>query len=599
MRPTTISLLLLLTTLTITCASTTSESQPPPLDSITTDLPSQTATTVDSPAPKILLANTYCTIVDPAIDAATTDRGYFTIPIVSEVHAGLMKFAERGAYVELQPDLAERYFIEDNGQTYRFVLRQGLKFSDGSPLRAQDIVWSWERALKMAGTTGRALDILGNIRGAKAVAAGSATHAEGLTVADERTLIVQLNQPTTDFPMLIADPVAAVLKKENVSTWGMTFANHDEIFDAITEFPDLAFLDGRRPVGAGPFRVTSYSPLSDARTCAIEKNPHYWGPLPDIDYVVFVDLANSTPSEIELGELEKNAYTEDAIDYMFLLPEEAAAITAGASQLNGNVIHTDSVPSTMFLLLNPAIPPFDDLNFRKAVVAAADIATMFQPFPVRWERRILPKELMADTMPVMNTLFDPETAQNLLASSKYRAAFDDQINLLFNRRYHEPDRFRRLTERWKQLIDLNVNPSPTYAGNIKEAATNGSLPIRVIEAYPTYPDPNTVYYKIRTALRNPTETWELNELNRLIDAAANHPDAAERNKLKSNVEGFLREQALVIPLVQNWGGPYILTKPWIHGLRVPQFPGSAFQNVTISDDAPQRNIHDYVTGPLP
>ena len=598
MRPTTISLLLLLTTLTITCASPSSESQPPPLDSITTVLPSKTATTADSPAPKVLLANTYCTIVDPAIDAATTDRGYNTIPIVSEIHAGLMKFAERGAYVELQPDLAERYSIEGNGQTYRFVLRQGLKFSDGTPLRAQDVVWSWERALKMAGSTGRALDILGDIQGAKAVAAGSATHANGLTVADERTLIVQLDRPTTDFPMLLTDPVAAVLKKENVSTWGMTFANHDEIFDAITEFPDLAFLDARRPVGAGPFRVTSYSPLSDARTCAIEKNPNYWGQKPQIDYIVLVDLANSS-AEIEIADLEKSTYDENEIDYMFLTPEEAAAITAGASQLNGNVVHTDSVPLTMFLLLNPAIPPFDDLNFRKAVAAAADIEYMFEPWPVRWERRILPKELVTDTTPDLNALFDPVAAQTFLASSNYPGGYDDQISLPFNEHYPFPDRLQRLTERWKQLINLNVNPSPTYAGNIAEAATNGSLPIRIMDAYPTYPDPNAVYNKIRTALGNPTETWELNELSRLIDAAANHPDAAERNKLKSNVERFLHEQALAIPLVQNWGGPYILTKPWIHGLRVPQFPSSAFQNVTISDDAPKRNIHDYVTGPLP
>ena len=598
MRPTTISLLLLLTTLTIACASPTSESQPPPLDSITTDLTSKTATSADSPDPKVLLANTYCTIVDPAIDAAITDRGYNTIPIVSEVHAGLMKFAERGAYVELQPDLAERYSIEGNGQTYRFVLRQGLKFSDGTPLRAQDVVWSWERALKMAGSTGRALDILGDIQGAKTVAAGSATHANGLTVADERTLIVELDRPTTDFPMLLTDPVAAVLKKENVSTWGMTFANHDEIFDAIPEFADLAFWDARRPVGAGPFRVTSYYPLSDARTCAIEKNPNYWGQKPQIDYIVLVDLANSS-AEIEIADLEKSTYDENEIDYMFLTPEEAAAITAGASQLNGNVVHTDSTPSTKFLLLNPAIPPFDDLNFRKAVVAAADIEYMFEPWPVRWERRILPKELVTDTTPDLNTLFDPVAAQTFVASSNYPGGYNDQISLPFNEHYPFPDRLQRLTERWKQLINLNVNPSPTYADNIAEAATNGSLPIRIMDAYPTYPDPNAVYYKIRTALANPTETWELNELSRLIDAAANHPDAAERNKLKSNVERFLHEQALAIPLVQNWGGPYILTKPWIHGLRVPQFPSSAFQNVTISDDAPKRNIHDYVTGPLP
>ena len=81
----------------------------------------------------------------------------------------------------------------------------------------------------------------------------------------------------------------------------MTFANHDEIFDAITEFPDLAFLDARRPWvlphSGLPRTLRSATP----EHAVIEKNPHYWGPLPDVDYVVFVDLVNSTPSEIELG----------------------------------------------------------------------------------------------------------------------------------------------------------------------------------------------------------------------------------------------------------------------------------------------------------
>ena len=591
MRPSV--LIPLIALLTLTCTSPSPTNHPPSPHSIATIQPDQIATTSDPRNPKIFLANSDCTIVDPGTDVAISSRGYFTVPIVSEVHAGLMKFVEHGGTTELEPDLAERYSVSDNRRTYRFVLRRGLKFSDGSPLRAQDFKWSWERALRMAGATGRALDILGEIRGAAAVARGSATHAEGLRVVDMRTIVVDLHQPSADLPMLLADPVAVVLKEDNVNAWGMEFANSDDPFDAIMDLSETSFMGAGLPVGAGPFRVVSYSPFSFIRPCVIQKNPHYWGKPPEIDYVVFVDLVNSA-SELGADDREKSAYAENEIDYIFLTPDEAADITSRQGEIQGNVTHTDSIPSTMFLILNPAIPPFDDLNFRKAVVAATDLESMFQPWPVRWQRRILPEELVNDTSRDLEAVFDPEAAQTYVASSKYVDGFNDKVRLLFSEHHPFPDRFGRLAEGWSQVIGLNVEPSPTYAAEISEAATNGTLPIRVIDAYPTYPDPNAVYYKIRTALANPTGTWELNELNSLIDSAANHPDAAERNRLKIAVERFLRDQALAIPLVQNWGGPHILTKPWLQNFGVPQFPASTFQHATMTDDTPKRNIQNYI-----
>ena len=558
----------------------------------------QIATTTDPQSPKILLANTSCTIVDPAIDAATNDRHVSAIPIVSEVHAGLMKFVEQGATTRIEPDLAERYQVSDNGKSHTFTLRRNLKFSDGSPIRAQDFQWSWQRALKIAGTTGRAFDILGNIQGADDVAHGHANNIRGIQIPDERTIIVNLDLPSPDFAMRVAHPAAAVLKKENVGAWGTQFANAEDVIDAVTDWSQAAFWDTRRPVGAGPFRVVSYSPLSHARTCAIEKNPHYWGTKPEIDYVVFVDLPN-TSLGTELEDLEKSAYSENEIDYILITPDEAADITGGTSDIIGNVRHSDSVPSTLFLILNPALPPFDDLNFRKAVVAATDIEAMFQPWPIRWKRRIIPTELVQDSAHDLEAVFDPEAAQTYIASSKNPDGFKDEIKLLYSERYPFPDRIQRLTEGWQLHIGLNAKPMATRATDIAEAATNGKLPIRLIDAYPTYPDPNAVFFEIRTALQSPTTAWELNELNRLIEAAANHPDAAERNRLKTEAERFLLDQALAIPLLQNWGGPYILTKPWLQGFRVPQFPGSAFQNATMTDEGPKRNIHHYIREPLP
>ena len=102
-----------------------------------------------------------CGIPDPAIDDASELRSSTDFVLVSEIHAGLMEIAP--STNDIVPALVESYSLGENGVTYVFNLRKDLKFSDGSPLTAVDVKWSWERALRESTTTSRANDVFGSI----------------------------------------------------------------------------------------------------------------------------------------------------------------------------------------------------------------------------------------------------------------------------------------------------------------------------------------------------------------------------------------------------------------------------------------------------
>ncbi len=197
--------------------------------------------------------NNDCGVADPAIDEAIDVRGGFSLPLVSEIHSGLTKIVEEGDEIRLEGDLMDRFDVSADGLTYDFELKAGLKFSDGTPLTSEDVKWSWERSLTMSTGSSRANDVLGWVKGADAIVKDDSGELAGVEVIDDRRLRVTLVSARADFPMLLTDPVASVLKRENVEKWRYTWSN--EGYSSVnSDFPP----DEAVPVGAGPFRLLDY-----------------------------------------------------------------------------------------------------------------------------------------------------------------------------------------------------------------------------------------------------------------------------------------------------------------------------------------------------
>jgi len=144
--------------------------------------------------------------------------------IAADLFVGLTAVDARGALV---PGCAERWSVTPDGLRYEFVLRRGLRWSDGQPLTAADVVASFRRLLTPA--TGALLGYRYDaIRGARALRTGSARpEAIGVSAPDPGRVVVELERPDTDFPKLAA--VAYVVPTHLVVRLGRDWAKPPSI----------------------------------------------------------------------------------------------------------------------------------------------------------------------------------------------------------------------------------------------------------------------------------------------------------------------------------------------------------------------------------
>ncbi|MGX8705811.1 MAG: ABC transporter substrate-binding protein, partial [bacterium] len=176
--------------------------------------------------------------LDPALNSAVDGAC-----LISLTFGGLYRYDESG---NPEPEFAIDYDVSRDGLTYTFTLRDGLKWSDGSPLTASDFVYSWKRAANTAtgADYGYMFDIIRGYPNNLAVSAS----------ADGKTLTVQLNSPCAYMLDLMAFPTFYAVKRSNVEASGNWCAE-----------PGF--------VTSGPFALTAWD-HDNAMTYT--KNPNYW-----------------------------------------------------------------------------------------------------------------------------------------------------------------------------------------------------------------------------------------------------------------------------------------------------------------------------------
>ncbi|MDR1654537.1 MAG: ABC transporter substrate-binding protein [Treponema sp.] len=235
--------------------------------------------------------------LDPLSSSNTADGR----SILFNVYEGLVKPDSRGL---LQPAAAESWSVEEGGRRYRFVLRKGLRFSNGQALGSADAVFSINKAIeaKFQGFT----------------------QIEKVETPDEAVLLITLKEPDPEFlPYL---------------TIGIVPADN----------PDRE----KNPVGSGPFMIQSYAAQ---QSLVLVKNPHYRQPdLPKLDRVTIVFLADSDALSLALqgGNIDGASVTGSIVEQ---LDPERFDIIPGFSN------------AVQLLALNNSAKPLDDIRVRQAI----------------------------------------------------------------------------------------------------------------------------------------------------------------------------------------------------------------------------------------
>ncbi len=269
--------------------------------------------------------------IDPALNSAV-DGGNMLL----HLYECLLTVDQAG---ELAPGAAETWETSEDGLTWTFHLRDGLKWSDGSDLTAEDFVYSWKRVVDPATAAPYAETVLQNVKGFEAAEAGD-VDALAISAPDAKTFVVELSAPCTYFGSLAAFATLSPVQKATIEANGDGWAVSPETY-----------------VCNGPFYITEWVPGSHILTA---KNPNYWNAdaikLDSIKWLLIED-SNAAYSAYQTGEA---LFIKD-------VPTEEIPSLRG----NGE-FHVEPIIGTYYISLNTEVSPFDNADVRKALSLAID-----------------------------------------------------------------------------------------------------------------------------------------------------------------------------------------------------------------------------------
>jgi len=292
-----------------------------------------------------------------------------------QLYTGLFRFNFKG---DVQKDLVASY-EQPTPTTYVFHLRPNLKFSDGSPLTATDVAWSFER-----------------IADAKvgAYLRKQLAGVQSVDVVDPRTVKVTLSQPDAVFVTLLAMPQAAIVSK------AFTLAHNDDL-KAVT-------------LGEGPYVLGEWQ---RGVQLTVTRNPNYYlrglPQTPEIRFVFYPD-DNSRFAALESG----------AVDMIEYVPWQAIS----AIRANPQFGYQGTNGPFMYVQFNVTQAPFNDARVRRAIGYAIDrdaiIKTAFFGRGTAVYGLPIPKGNLAyDPALDHYYTYDPAKAKQLLAEAGFPNGF--------------------------------------------------------------------------------------------------------------------------------------------------------------------------------
>ena len=291
-----------------------------------------------------IMGSSYPDFLDPAL--SYTVDGWEAL---SQVYPGLLTYPHKGGIegAEVVPGLAEDLpEVSPDGKTYKFKLREGLKFSDGSDLKASDFKASIERIIAQD-SQGAGLGYT-NIVGAEEFGKSKKGGIKGIEVDDATgDITINLVQPRGAFSYELAIPFAGVVPKDTPQK-------------NQTKNP---------PPGAGRYMFEEGS-VKVNRGYTLVKNPNFSEPLKG--------------TAIDAGKVDRLEHTVERE-----LSNQATKISQGSADFMIDIPPADRIPeiksrykdrfhefptnSTFYFFMNSEVPPFDKLEVRQAVNHAVDV----------------------------------------------------------------------------------------------------------------------------------------------------------------------------------------------------------------------------------
>lgn len=463
--------------------------------------------------------------LDPAVAQESQSIQY-----VTQIFGGLMAFDPQ---LNLGPDLAEDMpQLSADGKSYTFTIRKNAQFHDGRPVTAQDVKYSWERALRPETQSPTAKTYLDDIVGAADVLAGRATELSGVTAVAERTLRVTIDAPKVYFLAKLTHASTFVVDRKNVESgrgWWV------------------------KPNGTGPFKLKAWQ---FNLLLVLERNAGYHRQPAKVANVVFRLYGGNRTLMYETGE----------IDAAHVAVGDIKRLQDPANPLSKELTLQPEL-SVYYVGFNTQRPPFDDPKVRKAFMLAIDREKLSKDIfeaTAQVAHGFLPPGIPSYNPNIPPIPFDVQQAKKLLAESKYGDATKLPPIVYTTSGPAPTEILVALADMWSKNLGVEISvdlldPGGYYyllKGNVGQLYDYGWIA--------DYPDPhNFLDVLLHSGTDNNVGGYSNAQVDSLLDQARLEKERDKRLALYQQAERILVDDAAAIPLY--FGRTFMLTKPYVKG----------------------------------
>jgi peptide/nickel transport system substrate-binding protein len=414
--------------------------------------------------------------------------------VIKSIFDGLMDY--KPGSTELQPDLAESYTVSDDGLTYTFKLRDGIKFHNGRAMTSADVKYSLERAVNPA-TQSPGGGYFSAIAGYDDVAGGKATDLAGIKTPDDKTVAITLSRPDATFLHLMAINFSFVVPKEEVEKAGADW--------------------GKKPIGTGAFKFVDWAP---GQHIMLERNKDYFrAGVPYLDKITYEFGQDPTVAVLRLknGEID---IVGDGIP-----PAQFAEVMADPA--NKDLIAVGDQLHTGYVTMNVTTAPFDNVKVRQAVNMAINKERIVRLIN---NRGVPAAEALPPAMPGYNKdnkgyAYDPEGAKKLLAE----AGATDVSTELYTMNVDPNPRIAQAIQQDLAAVGIKAEIRSLAQAEVIAAGGSGKAPMiwsGGMAWIADFPDPANFYYGILGCVGAVEGGWNWSKYcNKDLDARATKADA--------------------------------------------------------------------------
>ncbi|WP_369788490.1 ABC transporter substrate-binding protein [Rouxiella sp. WC2420] len=458
--------------------------------------------------------------------------------ILSDLFVGLVSIDDNG---NAHPELATSWETKDN-KTWTFHLRPGIRWSDGTPITAQDVVFTWRRLIdpKTASPYESYLGTVNVVNADKIIAGKLPPDQLGIKALDPQTVQIELTRPMSYFLQMVAHYSLFPVSQANVEKYGEKWTQPGNM------------------VSSGPFKLKTWT--VNERVVAV-RNTQYW----DNDHTV---LSQMTYLPVGSGAADINRYKAGEIDITGSVPEIQFA---SLKKELGSQVHANPYLGVYYYAFNNQKPPFNDVRVREALALGLD-------------RDIIANKVLGQGQTPAYTITPQNTGGYTFKPAAYASWTQEQRNvearkllteagfgpdhpLKFNLLYNTNESHQRIaiaaSSMWKKNLGVTAVLQNQEWKTMLDTMHQGNYEVVRYAWIADYNEPSTFLNTFRSGNSENTPHFKNAEYDKVMDDALAATSKDQVQKDYQEAEDILSKQAPVVPLYHYVSAR--LVKPFIGG----------------------------------